>query len=154
MNWFTVLNKRVSKIMSMKHCTQDLTRSTPMAQESKTTPDQVILAQGSTTIGRANDNSMVLPLKTISSHHAKIMTFGQSAYIQDLDSTNGVFVNGKPKQYQVLHEGDCIDLGEYTFVVAGFEQKKPRACPPNSSTDQGLVSIMPLLSANASKHPA
>ena len=125
-----------------------------MAQASKTTPDQVILAQGSTTIGRAKDNSMVLPCKTISSYHAKIMTFGNSAYIQDLDSTNGVFVNGKPKQFQVLHEGDSIDLGEYRFIVAGFEQKKPRSRPSNTSTDQDLVSIMPLLSANAHKHPA
>jgi pSer/pThr/pTyr-binding forkhead associated (FHA) protein len=101
-----------------------------MAQLSKSSPDQIILAQGSTTIGRAKNNSMVLPLKTISSYHAKIMTFGDSAYIQDLDSTNGVFVNGKPKQYQVLHHGDCIDIGEYKFVVAGFEQTKPRTSPP------------------------
>jgi pSer/pThr/pTyr-binding forkhead associated (FHA) protein len=125
-----------------------------MAQVSKSTPDQVILAQGSTTIGRAKNNSMVIPFKTISLYHAKIMTFGNSAYIQDLDSTNGVFVNGMPKQFQVLHHGDSVNIGEYKFIVAGFEQKKPRACPPNSSTDQGLISIMPLLSANASKHPA
>ncbi len=125
-----------------------------MVQVSRSIPEQIILAQGSTTIGRAKNNSMVLPFKTISLYHAKIMTFGNSAYIQDLDSTNGVFVNEKPKQYQVLHQGDCIYIGEYKFIVAGFEQKKRRSCPPNSSTDQGLISIMPLLSANASKHPA
>ncbi len=100
-----------------------------MAQVSQSTPDQVILAQGSTTIGRAKDNTMVLPFKTISSYHAKIMTFGDSAYIQDLGSTNGVFVNGKPKQFQVLHHGDSVNIGEYQFMIAGFEKRDPKPAP-------------------------
>jgi len=122
-----------------------------MAQVSKKSPDQIILAQGSTTIGRAEGNNMVLSFKTVSSYHAKIMTFGDSAYIQDLGSTNGIIVNGRPMHSQVLHIGDSVNIGGYKFIVAGFEKKKPRSSYPNTSTDQGLVSIMPLLSANGNQ---
>ena len=115
-----------------------------MAQVSNPISEQVILAQGSTTIGRAKSNDMVLPSRMVSLYHAKIMTFGNSAYIQDLDSTNGIFVNGKPKQYQVLHKGDSVHIGNYHFIIAGFEPR-PRSRATNTPPDQKLDNTIPTL---------
>ena len=117
-----------------------------LAQVSPPMPEQVTLAQGSTTIGRSRSNDMVLPSRMVSAHHAKIMTFGNSAYIQDLDSTNGIFVNGKPKQYQVLHQGDSVHIGDYYFIIAGFEPR-PRARATETPRDNRLISSIPTLTS-------
>jgi len=81
----------------------------------------VLLSHGITTIGRARSNKIVIPIATTSYYHAKIVTFNKTAYIQDLGSTNGTYVNGKRTFCHILHESDCIQLGEYRFTIAGFE---------------------------------
>lgn len=81
---------------------------------------EIILSHGILSIGRSKANEMVVSLPTTSSSHAKIVTFNQSAYIQDQESKNGTFVNGKKIQCQRLHTGDHVTVGEYTFIIAGI----------------------------------
>ncbi len=81
----------------------------------------LMIAQGTTTVGRSQSNKLVVPEETVSLYHAKIVTFDKVAYIQDLDSTNGTFVNGKKVQQHALHIGDHVVLGKYAFTIAGFE---------------------------------
>ena len=85
------------------------------------TTHDVLLSHGVMTIGRAKGNEMVIPINTTSYYHAKIITFNKIAYIQDLGSTNGTYVNGKRTFCHILHEGDRVQIGEYRFTVAGFE---------------------------------
>jgi len=77
----------------------------------------VILSHGIMTIGRGKINKMSLALPTVSHQHAKIVTFNQAAYIQDLESTNGTYVNNKKITYHRLHIGDHVQVGEYTFII-------------------------------------
>jgi pSer/pThr/pTyr-binding forkhead associated (FHA) protein len=78
--------------------------------------DEVVLEQGTTTIGRGSDNTIVLDDTAISSHHTKIITLFHTSYIEDLDSTNGTLVNGKSVQKRSLHSGDVVSIGNHQLL--------------------------------------
>ena len=69
-----------------------------------------------TTIGRRDDNSLVLDDAYVSSAHAEIM-FDQGAWwVVDLSSTNGTFVNGRPVRARIrLATGDVVQFGRMTL---------------------------------------
>jgi pSer/pThr/pTyr-binding forkhead associated (FHA) protein len=75
-----------------------------------------VFEQGTTTIGRANNNTISLDDTAVSSHHAKIVTLFHTSYIEDLDSTNGTLVNGKPVHKHTLHSGDVIAVGNHQLL--------------------------------------
>jgi len=77
------------------------------------------LAPGPVFIGRATDNDINFEDKRISSHHAKIVTYFETSYIEDLSSTNGTYINGKRVKMHTLHPGDEIKLGHHRIVVNG-----------------------------------
>lgn len=81
-----------------------------------------VLRNGELTLGRATDNDVALQHQTVSSHHAKIYTYLTASYIEDLDSTNGTFVNGKRIKKHVLKAGDVVRLGAYALVLKEPEQ--------------------------------
>ncbi len=72
------------------------------------------------TIGRAEDNDIILDDETISRHHARLLVepgIGYpQIYIQDLASVNGVFVNGERIVRQLLHDEDHIAIGNAVFA--------------------------------------
>ena len=68
-----------------------------------------------TRIGRGPDNELVLDTKHISRHHAVLLAGPVHTTIEDLNSTNGVFVNGKRVSRQALKEGDRVTVGRTQF---------------------------------------
>jgi len=72
-----------------------------------------------TSIGRTPDNDLQLDAKYISRHHAVILVGPVNAVIEDLNSTNGVQVNGRRITRHTLRDGDQIAIGRvhYRFVV-------------------------------------
>jgi len=75
------------------------------------------LAAGTLTIGRAADNNLQLDDKTISKHHARIVTYFNANYVEDLSSTNGTYVNGKKIKKQILQPGDILKLGKHQLRI-------------------------------------
>ncbi|NJO00668.1 MAG: FHA domain-containing protein, partial [Bacteroidia bacterium] len=63
------------------------------------------------TIGRAANNDIVIPEQTVSSRHATITVENGSFFINDLNSTNGTFINGNRIDSKILKSGDLIKLG-------------------------------------------
>jgi pSer/pThr/pTyr-binding forkhead associated (FHA) protein len=68
-----------------------------------------------TRIGRGPDNELVLDTKHISRYHAVLLAGPVHTSIEDLNSTNGVFVNGKRVARQVLKDGDRVTVGRTQF---------------------------------------
>lgn len=64
-----------------------------------------------TSIGRTPDNDLQLDTKFVSRHHAVILAGPESTIIEDLNSTNGVLVNGRRVTRQALQQGDQIAIG-------------------------------------------
>ncbi|NJN47895.1 MAG: FHA domain-containing protein [Candidatus Competibacteraceae bacterium] len=64
-------------------------------------------------IGRAADNNLQLDNDSVSAYHAELRQRRDGVFsIADLDSTNGVWVNGKQVSSQALRDGDLFELGE------------------------------------------
>jgi len=78
--------------------------------------DERELEQGSLSIGRNHDNILSIDDPAVSNHHAQIVTVFDSSYIEDLGSTNGTFVNGKPIKTHTLHNGDVLTMGHYQIL--------------------------------------
>ena len=68
-----------------------------------------------TRIGRGPDNELVLDTKHISRFHAVLLAGPVHTSIEDLNSTNGVFVNGKRIARQILKDGDRVTVGRTQF---------------------------------------
>jgi peptidoglycan hydrolase CwlO-like protein len=72
-----------------------------------------------TRIGRGSDNELVLDTKHVSRYHAVLLAGPVHTSIEDLNSTNGVFVNGKRVTRQALKDGDRVAIGrtQYRYSV-------------------------------------
>ena len=68
------------------------------------------------TIGRLTDNLIAIDSPGVSSHHAYIFRSANDFVIEDLQSTNGTFVNGKRISRCKLADGDVVGVGKHTLV--------------------------------------
>jgi hypothetical protein len=68
-----------------------------------------------TTIGRTPDNGIQIDAHNVSRHHAVLLTSSDHCIVEDLNSTNGVLVNGRRVVRHVLHEGDVVTVGKTEF---------------------------------------
>lgn len=81
------------------------------------------LTKSSTSIGRKSDNDIVVNYALISSRHCKIITVSSDWFLEDLNSTNGISVNGKTIKKAALSNNDVIAVGNcyMKFTVAAVE---------------------------------
>ena len=79
-----------------------------------------------TSVGRTPDNDLQIDAKFISRHHAVILVGPVHSIIEDLNSTNGVYVNGRRITRNTLKDGDAVLFGraEYRFVVRKSGDKR------------------------------
>jgi hypothetical protein len=68
-----------------------------------------------TAIGRTPDNDLRIDEDFISRRHAVILASAESTIVEDLNSTNGVFVNGEQVTRRELREGDLVTIGKTSF---------------------------------------
>ena len=80
-----------------------------------------------TRIGRAPGCELHIDSSSVSRHHALILAGTREAIIEDLNSTNGVILNGRKVTRQVLNDGDIVTIGEIQFrYVAKSAQPPPK----------------------------
>jgi len=91
------------------------------------TVQEACLVPGRLFIGRTADNDIRVESKFVSRHHAQVVTTPDGSSIEDLNSTNGIFVRGRRvRRYKLQHE-DVVKLGTHEIVYY-------RAEPPGTST--------------------
>jgi hypothetical protein len=71
-------------------------------------------------IGRHRSNDIVIREERISRYHAEIRFERGQFVLYDLGSLNGVLVNGMLSRQAILHSGDVVNIGSYSFV---FERR-------------------------------
>jgi len=96
--------------------------------------DEVELAKTVTTIGRGADCDVRIDNPAVSTHHARILCEGDSIFIEDNDSKNGVFVNGDRVKRRSLGYGDEITIFKHTLKLAAVN---PGALAPSDRIDPG-----------------
>jgi pSer/pThr/pTyr-binding forkhead associated (FHA) protein len=88
---------------------------------------EVSLTKNRTTLGRRPNNDVVLENLAVSGRHACLVQQGQQVTIEDLDSTNGTYVNGRAVKKQLLQENDAIEIGHFIIVFSLEESTDPLA---------------------------
>jgi general secretion pathway protein A len=74
------------------------------------------LDRGKTIIGRTSDNDVQIESRFVSRHHAQVVSDETQSVLEDLNSTNGVFIRAQRVKHQVLADGDIIQLGEHKLL--------------------------------------
>jgi pSer/pThr/pTyr-binding forkhead associated (FHA) protein len=80
---------------------------------------EVQLTKDRTTLGRRPYNDIVIDNLAVSGEHAAILMNGADVVLEDLNSTNGSYVNGKAIKKQALQNGDSIEIGKYKIKFVG-----------------------------------
>src|SRR5213083_288939 len=96
---------------------------------------EVQITKDKTTLGRRpyNDNLAV------SGEHAVLQMVGQDVFIEDLNSTNGTYINGKAIKKQLLTHNDTVEIGKYKIkylVEDGTDYEKTMIMKPGSMPGQ------------------
>ena len=79
-----------------------------------------------TSVGRTPDNDLQVDTKFISRHHAVILAGPVHTIIEDLNSTNGVLINGRRVTRQTLKDGDAVQIGKTLFRFATRQPSERR----------------------------
>jgi transcription termination factor Rho len=67
------------------------------------------------TLGRRPYNDIVVDNLAVSGEHAALQVIGHEYFIEDLNSTNGTFINEQKIKRQILKNGDTIEIGKYAI---------------------------------------
>jgi pSer/pThr/pTyr-binding forkhead associated (FHA) protein len=74
---------------------------------------EVQLTKDKTTLGRRPYNDIVIDNLAVSGEHAVLQMVGADVFIEDLNSTNGTYINGKAIKKQLLTHNDTVEIGKY-----------------------------------------
>ena len=89
---------------------------------------EVQLTKDRTSLGRRPYNDIVIDNLAVSGEHAVLQMSGNEVFVEDLNSTNGTYLNGKAIKKQQLNNGDTVEIGKYKIryvsevANAGFEK--------------------------------
>lgn len=84
---------------------------------------EYILGKERMTIGRKPHNDIVIDNLAVSGEHAAILTILNDSFLEDLDSTNGVMVNGAQIKKHFLQNNDVVEIGKYKLKYMGDQQQ-------------------------------
>lgn len=107
---------------------------------------EVQITKDRTTLGRRPYNDIVIDNLAVSGEHAVILMTGADVFLEDLNSTNGTYVNGKAVKKQQLRHGDGIEIGKYKIkfmadgVVDNFDKTMVVKAKPAVTASQPLNS--------------
>jgi hypothetical protein len=82
-------------------------------------------------IGRRPDNDICLPYPAVSGEHAAVVTILADSFLEDLGSTNGTLVNGKPVVKHFLRDHDLIDIGRQRLLYFSDVEARAEPLPPD-----------------------
>jgi pSer/pThr/pTyr-binding forkhead associated (FHA) protein len=110
---------------------------------------EVTLAKERTTLGRRPYNDIVVDNLAISGEHAVLHMIGGDVYLEDLNSTNGTYVNGRAIKKQALEHNDIIEVGKYKirFLASTAEVGPGESVVPPRTTVQPSSGPIPLSTA-------
>jgi type II secretory pathway predicted ATPase ExeA len=80
------------------------------------TVQELPLHIGRTIVGRTADNDLQIDSRFVSRHHCQLIVSAQSCVIEDLNSTNGIYVKSKRVRRQHLNDGDVVVIGKHELI--------------------------------------
>ncbi len=90
-----------------------------------------------TSVGRVEDNQVVLPDPSISSHHCELTSIGDEIFVKDLNSTNGTFINGDQIKEGTVKPGQTLRLGVVELRIESGKKQMDQARPAGVKIGEG-----------------
>jgi general secretion pathway protein A len=98
------------------------------------------LTPGRFVIGRTPDNDLQIDSKYISRHHAQIVTSMQTSVVEDLNSTNGIYVRAKRVRRRILNDGDVVHIGQHEIMY--FDERMARSRTSHIETEDDVGALL------------
>jgi len=119
---------------------------------------EVQISKERTTLGRRPYNDVVIDNLAVSGEHAVLHMVGRDVYIEDLNSTNGTYLNGRAIKKQLLVHNDTVEIGKYKVKFLGDPEEdyektmvlRPGAMPPMMPPRSGPMNVPPMPALPAS----
>src|SRR6185503_10746939 len=102
---------------------------------------EFMLPQGRAIIGRTPDNDVQIRSKFISRHHAQIVSDRTQSVVEDLNSTNGVFVRSERVKHHALADGDVVQVGEHKLLYRDLRTMPGRHLEPAAADEPDEADI-------------
>ncbi|MHB8811926.1 MAG: AAA family ATPase [Steroidobacteraceae bacterium] len=77
---------------------------------------EIMLTPGRIIVGRTADNDLQIDSRFVSRHHCQITTSANSCVIEDLNSTNGIYVKSRRVRRHYLNDGDVVLVGKHELI--------------------------------------
>ncbi|MFO1266321.1 MAG: FHA domain-containing protein [Rubrivivax sp.] len=116
---------------------------------------EVQITKDKTTLGRRPYNDIVIDNLAVSGEHAVLQMVGADVFIEDLNSTNGTYINGKAIKKQLLAHNDTVEIGKYKIkylVDDSGEYEKTMIMRPGGSAPPPFQAPSPIASGHAAGH--
>ena len=97
---------------------------------------EVQITKDKTTLGRRPYNDIVIDNLAVSGEHAVLQMVGADVFIEDLNSTNGTYINGKAIKKQLLAHNDTVEIGKYKIkylVEEGTDYERTLILKPGAT---------------------
>lgn len=102
---------------------------------------EVQITKDKTSLGRRPYNDIVIDNLAVSGEHAVLQLVGHDVFIEDLNSTNGTYINGKAVKKQLLQHNDTVEIGKYKIkylVEEGSDYEKTMIMRPGTPLPTAL----------------
>jgi len=112
---------------------------------------EVQITKDKTTLGRRPYNDIVIDNLAVSGEHAVLQMVGGDVFIEDLNSTNGTYINGKAIKKQLLAHNDTVEIGKYKIkylVDESGEYEKTMIMRPGGSVPPPFAAPSPMHSGH------
>jgi general secretion pathway protein A len=103
-----------------------------IAHEGQTVAERQLLP-GRFIIGRTPDNDLQIDSKYVSRHHCQIISTPDGSVIEDLNSTNGIYVKQKRARKHNLNDGDVVLVGKHELMY--IDERSPKARSTADTSD-------------------
>jgi general secretion pathway protein A len=80
------------------------------------TVQELPLRIGRVIVGRTADNDLQIDSRFVSRHHCQLIVSAQACVIEDLNSTNGIYIKAKRVRRQHLNDGDVVIIGKHELI--------------------------------------
>jgi type II secretory pathway predicted ATPase ExeA len=114
----------------------------PMARLEVLYRDQLVgefrIGSGKAIIGRTADNDVQIQSRFVSRHHAQVVSDPARSVVEDLNSTNGVFIRSQRVKHHTLADGDIIQLGEHKLLYRDMRGTAQHRLIPVDDDDDDL----------------
>jgi pSer/pThr/pTyr-binding forkhead associated (FHA) protein len=97
-----------------------------VATEGRTV-QEIPLRIGRLIVGRTPDNDVHIDSRFVSRHHCQIITTAHSCVVEDLNSTNGVYVKSARVRRHYLYDGDVVLIGKHELIYMDDRAARGRA---------------------------